>query len=120
MTYLFAGDFEKSYQQFQHSIAMDPTFPLAHQYFSFLLATMGRYEEAIQENEKAELLSGSSPEGARAEATTMLQALKSGGEKRFWQNNLEHNEPGNALTNRPAETFAVARSTWEQQPGLKR
>jgi len=90
MTYLFAGDFEKSYQQFQHTIAMDPTFPLAHQYFSFLLATMGRYEEAIQENEKAELLSGSSPERARAEATTMLQALKSGGEKRFWQNNLEH------------------------------
>jgi TolB-like protein/DNA-binding winged helix-turn-helix (wHTH) protein/Flp pilus assembly protein TadD len=90
MTYLFAGDFEKSYQQFRHTIAMDPTFPLAHQYFSFLLATMGRYEEAIQENEKFEVLSGSSPEAATAEATTMLQAFKSGGEKRFWQNVLEH------------------------------
>src|SRR5271167_2647702 len=81
MTYMFAGDYEKSYEQFQHTIAMDPTFPLAHQYFSFLLTTMGRYEEAIQENEKGELLSGSSPEDAAAEATVMLQAFKTGGEK---------------------------------------
>jgi hypothetical protein len=34
--------YEKAYQQFQHTIAMDPTFPLAHQYFSWLLVTMGR------------------------------------------------------------------------------
>jgi len=89
MTYAFAGDYEKAYQQFQHTIAMDPTFPLAHQYFYFLLTTMGRYEEGIKENEKSEVLSGASSEDAATEATTRLQAFNTGGEKGFWQNNLE-------------------------------
>jgi tetratricopeptide (TPR) repeat protein len=56
MTYMFAENYEKAYQQFQHTIAMDPTFPLAHLYFSWLLTTMGKYEESIKENEKSELL----------------------------------------------------------------
>jgi tetratricopeptide (TPR) repeat protein len=96
MTYMFAENYEKAYQQFQHTIAMDPTFPLAHQYFSWLLVTMGRYEESIQENQKSELLSGSSPEDAAAEAAMMLQAFKTGGEKGFWQKNLERTlkQPG--------------------------
>ena len=89
MTYAFAGDYEKAYRQFQHTIAMDPTFPLAHQYFYFLLAAMGRYEEGIKENEKSEVLSGASSEDAATEAATRLQAFNTGGEKGFWQNNLE-------------------------------
>jgi TolB-like protein/DNA-binding winged helix-turn-helix (wHTH) protein/Flp pilus assembly protein TadD len=89
MTYMFAGNYDKAYQQFQHTISIDPTFPLAHLYFSWLLTTMGRFEEAIQENEKSELLGGSSPEDAAAEAATMLQAFKAGGEKGFWQKHLE-------------------------------
>jgi TolB-like protein/DNA-binding winged helix-turn-helix (wHTH) protein len=89
VTYLYAGDYDKSYQQFQHTIAMDPTFPLAHDYFSGLLVIMGRYEEAIKENQKAELLSGATPEEAAEEAAARLKAFKSGGEKGFWQENLE-------------------------------
>jgi adenylate cyclase len=89
MTYMFAGDYEKSFQQFQDTIAMDPTFPLAHLYFSFLLKMMGRYEEGIKEYEKSELLSGASPEDAAAEATMMRQAFKNGGEKGLWRKSLE-------------------------------
>jgi serine/threonine protein kinase/tetratricopeptide (TPR) repeat protein len=89
MTYLFAEDYEKSYLQFRHTIAMDPTFPLAHLYFSWLLTTMGKYEEGIKENEKSEVLSGASSEDATAEANAMLQAFKTGGERGFWQKNLE-------------------------------
>ena len=89
MTYMFAGDYEKSYQQFQHTIAMDPTFPLAHEYFSCLLKMTGRYEEGIEEHEKSEVLGGSSPEDAAAEANMMRQALKTGGEKGMWQKTLE-------------------------------
>ena len=89
VTYMFAGDYEKAYQQFQHTIAMDPTFPLAHQYFYFLLAAMGKYEEGIKENEKSELLSGVSSEDATVEANAMLQAFKTGGERGLWQKNLE-------------------------------
>ncbi len=89
MTYMFAGDYENAYRQFRHTIAMDPSFPLAHEYFSWLLLTMGRYEEAIREQEKSEVLSGSSTEEAAARANVMERAFKNGGEKGFWQKNLE-------------------------------
>ena len=89
MTYMFAGDYEKADEQFQHTVAMDPTFPLAHQYFSFLLTAMGRYEEAIKENQKSELLSGASPEAAAAQAAIKLQAFRQGGEQGYWHKNLE-------------------------------
>ncbi len=89
MTYMMAGDEGNAYRQFQHSIAMDPSFPLAHEYFSWLLMTMGRYEDAIKEHEKSEVLSGSTLDEAAAEATVMERAFKSGGEKGFWQKHLE-------------------------------
>jgi adenylate cyclase len=89
MTYMFAGDYEKSYQQFQRTIAMDPTFPLAHLYFSFLLKITGKYQEGIVEYEKSEVLGGSSPEDAAARATMLRQALKRGGERGLWQKDLE-------------------------------
>jgi adenylate cyclase len=89
MTYMFAGDEGNAYWQFQHTIAMDPSFPLAHDYFSWLLMTMGRYEDGIKEHEQSEVLSGSTPEEAAAEATVMERAFKSGGEKGLWQKHLE-------------------------------
>jgi TolB-like protein/DNA-binding winged helix-turn-helix (wHTH) protein/Flp pilus assembly protein TadD len=89
MTYMLAGDDGNAYRQFQHTIAMDPSFPLAHEYFSWFLITMGRYEDAIKEHDKSEVLSGSTLEEAAAEATVMERAFKSGGEKGFWQKHLE-------------------------------
>jgi TolB-like protein/DNA-binding winged helix-turn-helix (wHTH) protein/lipopolysaccharide biosynthesis regulator YciM len=83
VTYMGAGDFEASYRQFQHTIAMDPTFPLAHGYFSNLLVEMGRYEEAIQEWQKGKVLGGE--EDTAAQAPGMLEAYKRGGAKAFWQ-----------------------------------
>ena len=87
-TYLLAGDYSRSYQQFQHTIAMAPNFPLAHFYFAGLLEQMGRYEDAIEENEKAQLLSGSTPEEATKRATMMRNALKGGGERGYWKEHL--------------------------------
>jgi tetratricopeptide (TPR) repeat protein len=52
MTYMFAENYEKADQQFQHTVAMDPTFPLAHQYFSWLLVTMGRYRNQSRRTRK--------------------------------------------------------------------
>jgi TolB-like protein/DNA-binding winged helix-turn-helix (wHTH) protein/Tfp pilus assembly protein PilF len=89
VTYAFARDYEKSYRQFQHTIEMDPTFPLAHAYFAGLLVAIGKYEQAIEEDERAKVLSGSSPEQAAAQAASMRNALKEGGEKAFWQLRLE-------------------------------
>jgi hypothetical protein len=50
---------------------------------------MGKYEAGIEEYEKSELLGGSSPEDAAAEATMMRQAFKKGGEKGLWERTLE-------------------------------
>jgi len=89
MTYMLAGDDTSAYRQFQHTIALDPSFALAHEYFSWLLLTTGRYEEAIKEQEKSDVLTGSSPEEAAAAAMVMESAFKNGGEKGFWQKHLE-------------------------------
>jgi TolB-like protein/Tfp pilus assembly protein PilF len=88
-TYLYAGDYEKSLQQFQHTIDLDPTFPLAHFFFASLLVEMGRYEEAIKETQRGELLLGASPEEAGAAATEFRKALQDGGPKGYWQKDLE-------------------------------
>jgi TolB-like protein/DNA-binding winged helix-turn-helix (wHTH) protein len=109
MTYIFAADYGNAYRQFQHTIAMDPSFPLAHEYFAWLLTTMGRYQEAIKEHEKSEVLVGASPEAAAAEATIMLRALESGGIKGFWQKHLDHDlaamkQPGSYV---PSATLAA-------------
>jgi hypothetical protein len=85
---LSAGD-KINVRQFQRTIAMDPTFPLAHEYFFFLLKTMGRFEEGIKEYEKSEVLGGSSPEDAAGEAAMMRQALMKGGETGLWQKTLQ-------------------------------
>jgi TolB-like protein/DNA-binding winged helix-turn-helix (wHTH) protein/Tfp pilus assembly protein PilF len=109
MTYIFAADYGSAYRQFQHTIAMDPSFPLAHEYFGWLLTTMGRYREAIKENEKSDVLVGASPEEAAAKATIMLRALESGGEKGFWQKHLDLDlaamkQPGSYV---PSSTLAA-------------
>jgi TolB-like protein/DNA-binding winged helix-turn-helix (wHTH) protein/Flp pilus assembly protein TadD len=109
MTYIFAADYGNAYRQFQHTIAMDPSFPLAHEYFAWLLTTTGRYEEAIKEHEKSEVLGGSSPEEAAAEAKMMLRAFESGGEKGFWQKHLDLDlaamkQPGSYV---PSSTLAA-------------
>jgi len=89
MSYLFGGDYEKSHRQFQRTMEIDPAFELAHAYFAFLLTEMGRFEEAIGEAQKAELLMGVKPERAAAEAASLHQAFRTGGEKGFWQRRLE-------------------------------
>ena len=103
MTYMLAGDETSAYRQFQHTIALDPSFALAHEYFSWFLLTTGRYEEAIKEQEKSDVLTGASPEEAAAAAMVMEGAYKNGGEKGFWQKHLERvlessKQPGGYLS----------------------
>ena len=88
-TYLYAEEFEKAFQQFEHTIDLDPTFPLAHFFFANLLVNMGKYEQAIKEIQKGELLAGASPEEASAQAAEFQTAFQTGGPKGYWQKNLE-------------------------------
>src|SRR5713226_181721 len=88
-TYLWSGDYQKALQQFQRTIDLEPTFPLAHFFYAGLLTETGRYEEAIKENQTGELLLGTSPEAAGALAAEFQKALQAGGPKSYWQKNLE-------------------------------
>jgi serine/threonine protein kinase/tetratricopeptide (TPR) repeat protein len=88
-TYLYARDYEKSLQQFQRTIDLDPTFPLAHFFFASCLNEIGKYEQAIEEMQKGVLLVGASPEEAAAVAAEFLKAFRTGGPNGYWQKNLE-------------------------------
>jgi TolB-like protein/DNA-binding winged helix-turn-helix (wHTH) protein/Flp pilus assembly protein TadD len=107
MTYMSAGDYENSYRQFQHTIAMDPNSVIDHAGLSFLLKITGRYEEGIEENEKKELLFGSSAEDVATRATMFRQALKKGGEKGMWQKELELKKPWDESPDIIASLYAL-------------
>jgi TolB-like protein/DNA-binding winged helix-turn-helix (wHTH) protein/Flp pilus assembly protein TadD len=107
MTYMSAGDYEDSYRQFQHTIAMDPNSVIDHAGLSFLLKITGRYEEGIEENEKKELLFGSSAEDVATRATMFRQALKKGGEKGMWQKELELKKPWDESPDGIATLYAL-------------
>jgi len=87
--YWYAGEYDKAQQQFQHTIELDPAFPVAHVFFAGFLAAMGRYEDAIKEEERAALLFGENPDQASRRAAVFLKAFQAGGPKGYWQENLK-------------------------------
>jgi eukaryotic-like serine/threonine-protein kinase len=89
MTYLLAEDYQKSVQQLQHTIDLDPTFPLAHFFLASALTEIGKYEQAIEEIERGALLSGASPEQASAVTAEFLKAFRTGGPNGYWQKSLQ-------------------------------
>jgi eukaryotic-like serine/threonine-protein kinase len=88
-TYLWAGDYEVSDKQFQHTIELDPNFPMAHFFYADLLSHVGKYEQAIEEIQRGELLAGASPGQAAREAAEFRTAFQTGGPLGYWQKNLE-------------------------------
>jgi len=84
-TYVLAGDYPAASRQYQHTIAMNPNFPLVHAYLADLLELMGKFEGAIHERERTDLLSGASEEESAAQAARLTRALKRGGASGFWK-----------------------------------
>ena len=91
-TYAWARDYDKSYEQFQHTIKMNPNFPLTHSFLSLVLQGQGKYREAIKEFEKTQLLLGVPPAVAAAEAGRRLGAFEEGGERGYWQYLLQQTQ----------------------------
>ena len=84
-TYVLAGDYPAALQQYQHTIAMNPNFPLVHAYLADLLELTGKFEDAIQERERTALLFGASEQESADKAARLTQALKHGGVAGFWK-----------------------------------
>jgi len=87
LTYMFAGDYEKSFQQFERTIELDPTFAETHFFFARLLEETGQFEMAIAEDQKGELLLGEILD--QALVAEFLKALRTLGPKGYWQKNLD-------------------------------
>jgi serine/threonine-protein kinase len=88
-TYFWAGEYEQSALQFKHTVDLDPTFPMAHFFYVDLLAETGKYEQAIEQAQKGELVAGASPEEAAASAQELRRAIQAGGPRGYWHKNLE-------------------------------
>ena len=82
--YVLAGDYGAAEAQFRKTIAMDPNFPLPHLYLAGLYEVEGRFEEAIAEREKGEVLSGLSEAAAQVRAAGLRAAEKQGGAAGYW------------------------------------
>ncbi len=50
---VFEWDFPAAEREFRRAINLNPSYPYAHQWYAELLSSTGRYEEAIQQNQKA-------------------------------------------------------------------
>jgi len=88
-TYLWAGDYNKAVQQFRSTVELDPTFPMTHFFFAACLEGMGKYDEAIAEVQKGELVTGEPPDEVEADVKQFRTSLQTGGPKAYWQKNLE-------------------------------
>ena len=87
-TYLLAGDYAASRQAFERAMAMDPNFPLPHAYISGLFEVMGKYEEAIDERERGDLLMGFSQRDEYYRTAKLRAAFRTEGEKGYWMEHL--------------------------------
>jgi serine/threonine-protein kinase len=54
--FVYDWDFEGATREFQRSIALDPRYATAHQWFAFLLASRGQLDEALVEGHTAQEL----------------------------------------------------------------
>ena len=87
-TYLLAADYTASRQAFERAMSMDPNFPLPHAYISGLFEVMGKYEEAIDERERGDLLMGYSQTDEAFRTAALRKAFRTEGEKGYWMEHL--------------------------------
>ena len=90
--YAWAREYDKSYEQYQRTIKMNPNFPLTHSVLSHVLQGQGKYRESIEEFQKTQLLLGVPPAVAAKEAARRLEAFEKGGEKGYWQYMLQQTQ----------------------------
>lgn len=67
---------------------MDSNFPLPHAYISELFEVMGKYEQAIDERERGDLLMGFNQNDVSERTARLRKAFERKGEKGYWQEHL--------------------------------
>jgi TolB-like protein/DNA-binding winged helix-turn-helix (wHTH) protein/Tfp pilus assembly protein PilF len=109
-TYLLAGDYEASQKAFEHAMALDPNYPLPHAYISGLFEVLGKYEEAIDERERADLLMGFSQKDETERTASMRKAFETNGATGYWNERLAQDVES---MHRPGIAFSPVVVAWD-------
>ena len=67
-TYIWARKYDEAEAQFQKTNQLNANFAINHERLSHLYASIGKYEDAIEEETRARILSGENPKSAVAKA----------------------------------------------------
>jgi len=95
LEYLFySRKYDESVDYLKRLIEMDPSYVRTHTYLSRVYYTMGRYEDAINEREKALLLEGNDPGQLAKEKQELIEAIRKSGAKGYQAKILEYTLQG--------------------------
>jgi tetratricopeptide (TPR) repeat protein len=73
----------------QKSNQLDPNFALGHERLARLYTYLGRFSDAIAEDNTARMLSGEDPQVVRSRAEALRQALTRYGAQGYWRTLLD-------------------------------
>jgi len=65
-TFIWARKYDEAEAQFRKTNQLNANFAINHERLSHLYASIGKYEEAIEEETRARILSGENPKSAVA------------------------------------------------------
>jgi TolB-like protein/DNA-binding winged helix-turn-helix (wHTH) protein/Tfp pilus assembly protein PilF len=100
-TYIWARQYDKAQAQFRKCAEMFPGFAIDHERLAQLLAFLGKFEDAIDEDTKARLLAGEEEHSALQKEAALRHALAAGGSQGYWKQLLEFTQ----LPVNPPETY---------------
>jgi TolB-like protein/DNA-binding winged helix-turn-helix (wHTH) protein len=88
-TYLWARLYSDALSHLQASVQRFPNFTLNHVRLAHLYTYLDRFDDAIAEETKALVLSGSTPRETQDRADALRAAVASNGPRAYWENVLE-------------------------------
>ncbi len=84
-TYIWAREYDKALAQFRKSAEMFPGLPIAHERLAQLLAFMGNFGGAIDEDTKARLLAGEDENSVLQKDAALRRAWATDGSRGYWK-----------------------------------
>ncbi len=106
-TYIWARQYDKALAQFRKSAEMFPGFAIGHERLAQLLAFLGKFEEAIDEDTKARLLAGEDEKSVLQKEAALRRAWTTGGPHGYWKQVLDFTH----LPDNPPEDYNSAFGT---------
>src|SRR5208337_652559 len=88
-TYVWARQYDKALAEYRRSAEVFPGFAINHERLAQLLAFLGKFEDAIDEDTKARLLVGEKEHSALQKEAALRHALATGGSQGYWKQLLD-------------------------------